>query len=830
MRQPSQYLMYIMGLATACYGISLIRRVLNLIDKTQIKWKVPKTHKPLQFKSAQFKTAQVKPISAIKIPEVVPEHLWFDVSAFVCGMASIKGLYPFGLSFTAAAAIHRKRHVPAAAFALAGAVIMLRNLQALRYLAAYAIFLVVFKLLPPAVKHRDYPVSVLAFFSNALAGGLFLIGKGTAPYDLIFLLMESTLSAIAIFILPGGLPWIYRAGTKNAEKSIGFAVMAGVLMPAAAGIWIMGINIREVLSVFGVMIMALIEGPGAGASTGLIFGLIGFSPSVSPWVMALLAFCGLLAGSFYKLGKPGVFAGFSIGYLLFNLYVNSMGELLIPLPALLISSALLFAVPNKWRQSMELRFGSSKDAAWGSREMINFGGARLYELAGALEELGRAYDDKAALSVDTGEANQGENIDKIYREIKAGICSACHLKKICWELEPRKTIRAFYELIKNFDAGTSGGKLPELFKTRCANVRDIQSLVAKEAHTLNLRRKAKEITESHRSLIKDRYNIAAKVMKELAVNFPGQRADEIRIRLKGKLSELGVRVEELYCTQEDRFIAISLVKGPCVGEKQCENIIPQAISQVLGEGIELNIVDCPNKSGCPKCRISGKTKGFLRVVPGVTGIAKEGGAPSGDSFSFMEIGSGQYLLALSDGMGVGERAANHSEKTLSIVEKLFETGFESDAAIKIVNSTMMAAAQEEGFSTLDLAVIDTYSGHTRFIKSGAPPSFIRRGSKILRVKGGSLPVGILDGVYPKITELRLTAGDTVIMVTDGVIDGLATSELGGEEALHKLVGALGGKTPREAAEEILKASRINGVKDDMTVMVANIHEEPKILC
>ena len=82
---------------------------------------------------------------------------------------------------------------------------------------------------------------------------------------------------------------------------------------------------------------------------------------------------------------------------------------------------------------------------------------------------------------------------------------------------------------------------------------------------------------------------------------------------------------------------------------------------------------------------------------------------------------------------------------------------------------MIATNLDEGFSTIDTALIDTTSGKVKFIKAGAPAGFIKRGSKIEMIKGGSLPVGIIDEISPKVTE-KTVVGDMVIMVTDGVMD------------------------------------------------------------
>lgn len=459
------------------------------------------------------------------------------------------------------------------------------------------------------------------------------------------------------------------------------------------------------------------------------------------------------------------------------------------------------------------------------RDLTHLGAAKLYEVSACLEELGKAYDGEG-FGID-GDEFAANYFDRNCGKVKTEICSGCHLTRVCWELEPRKTARQLYELVKGVEGGRNTGRIPEIFRTRCNYTEKIMKVVAKEAYAENLKRKTLEILKENRQLIKNHYRGAAAAMKELAMNLSDEDSSPlIQDLAKAKLSEMGVRVEQLQCREHLHHCTLSLIKGPCIGPRQCEEIIPQGLSQVLGEKIKLRIIDCPQRTGAPKCRLIAKTLGSLEVTVGVTGTAKEGGGVSGDGFSFMELDNGQYLLALSDGMGVGKKAQRHSEKTLSMVERLLEAGFDSQSALKIANTTLMASAVEEGFSTLDMAIIDTYTGQTRFIKSGAPSSFILRGQKILRVKGGSLPVGILNGICPQITEMKLAPGDTVIMVTDGIVDGLAPPQ-GGEEVLYKLIATLGQMEPQNMADEILKAAKEGGVKDDMTVMVAKIWERPK---
>ncbi|MGB4131336.1 MAG: SpoIIE family protein phosphatase, partial [Tepidanaerobacteraceae bacterium] len=132
---------------------------------------------------------------------------------------------------------------------------------------------------------------------------------------------------------------------------------------------------------------------------------------------------------------------------------------------------------------------------------------------------------------------------------------------------------------------------------------------------------------------------------------------------------------------------------------------------------------------------------------------------------------------------------------------------------------------DESFSTIDAALIDTAAGKIRFIKAGAPTSFIKHRSKIEIIRGGSLPVGIMDEVVPKVTEKTIGPGDMVIMVTDGVIDALSDKQ-NGEEVIRKILSEMKTTNPQDIAEGLLKKAKgQKSIRDDMTVLVGSIWEK-----
>lgn len=57
--------------------------------------------------------------------------------------------------------------------------------------------------------------------------------------------------------------------------------------------------------------------------------------------------------------------------------------------------------------------------------------------------------------------------------------------------------------------------------------------------------------------------------------------------------------------------------------------------------------------------------------------------------------------------------------------------------MRTINSLLLLRSTEESFVTIDIAVINTYSGEVEFLKIGSAPSFIKRVREVATIKSTS---------------------------------------------------------------------------------------------
>lgn len=209
---------------------------------------------------------------------------------------------------------------------------------------------------------------------------------------------------------------------------------------------------------------------------------------------------------------------------------------------------------------------------------------------------------------------------------------------------------------------------------------------------------------------------------------------------------------------------------------------------------------------------------------GVSRLHKTGSTVSGDSYLIRPLDDGRLLVALSDGMGAGVPAALESRATITLLERLMETGFGASLSIQTINSILLLRSAEEKFATMDLAVFDLWQGQCDLIKMGAAPSYIKSGRTVHEWRAPSVPAGILQQIDVESVQWQFASGDLLIMMSDGL---LAAKGGHSTDWLREFLADCPAAEPQVISESLISHA-LDGqtdVVDDMTVIVLLLTEE-----
>ena len=192
---------------------------------------------------------------------------------------------------------------------------------------------------------------------------------------------------------------------------------------------------------------------------------------------------------------------------------------------------------------------------------------------------------------------------------------------------------------------------------------------------------------------------------------------------------------------------------------------------------------------------------------------------SGDTAICFESNRNRFYSLISDGMGSGEVAKETSEFVSEFLKRAMDIGTAKETLIHMLNHSIRTR-REECSATIDLLELDLLRGGGVFIKSGSPPSYIKRDSSIFRIRSHTAPIGLMRSIDTERISVEIKAGDHIFMFSDGI------SEIA-EDApwLLLLLSEAPMNNLKEYAEYILSEAKKNGASgDDMTVTVIRISE------
>lgn len=177
----------------------------------------------------------------------------------------------------------------------------------------------------------------------------------------------------------------------------------------------------------------------------------------------------------------------------------------------------------------------------------------------------------------------------------------------------------------------------------------------------------------------------------------------------------------------------------------------------------------------------------------------------------------RFFAVLSDGMGTGREARSTAAFAVDFLEQVSATGCSHATSLSLLNH-ILRGRKEECSATVDVFEFDLIRGEGQFLKSGAAPSFIKRGTSLFRIRSETAPIGLLGAVDTERIKVEVKCDDIILLLSDGVCQS--------PEDAPWLMELLGKAPPRrlsEYAEQILSAAvKHHGRTDDMTVLALRI--------
>lgn len=754
---------------------------------------------------------------------------------------------PFSLAIISASIANEIPIIAVIALALGGNMISTGLNGTISFVITLLIFFASFLIKEP--KFNDSSRNEKVMLSKRIFGASLIVNIAQVfmtqvlIYDILVAISMSIVIAIFYKIFANSLAIIVNYDEKMAfsiEEVLGTSLLISIALCCLGNLSIFSFSVRNVLSIFIVLLLGwkngILIGTTAGATIGVTLGIIANS---EPVVVAAYALSGMIAGILNKFGKIGVIGGFILGNIILSYIANGMVENVILFKEILIAGIALLVIPKNINLNIENIIGDNKFLPVGtnrglnrSRETVN----KLNNVSKAVKDMADNYKNVAVTKI-TAEDIREKNKQKFISEL---------LNNIEYLNE-----NILYDTIENVEGQIVDDIFTELMNKQFIKENDLLRILARNNNYVvgfgqnndKLTRDVEKMTQAINSAFRiskmnfiwsirldeekknfeTQLNGVSKAISEIANDIDAEidsddenneKKEQIVLILKQK--EILVQEISINKKENERYrIELYIEKSD---KKDIEKIITNVLTKTLNEEIVITDVQEIKSEYTVKYLAISDDKFILDIGKSVE--VKENMPVSGDSIVQEKLKDGKYLIAISDGMGSGPEARKSSQIVTKMLKRLLDSGFERNTSIDLINANLLNVS-DDVFATIDIAVVDLYKGNIEFIKNGACPTYIKNKRKIQIIKSLTLPAGIVKNASTDVFDKDIENNDIIVMCSDGILD--SNIEYKNKELWIKyLLEDMEVTNPQKIADIILNESVDNNfgkIKDDMSVVV-----------
>ena len=690
--------------------------------------------------------------------------------------------------------------VPAIGIVIAGLlgnIVGVGTVGALNYILIILMLLITLCIKPPKendeYKNEQIQISWHIFASIILVMFAKLMLTKFTIGDLLTHITLAIFSVVFYKIFVNSIVVVKEINERRAfsiEEVIGASLLLSIAVSSFGEILILGLSIRNILSILIVLILGWRNGILIGTTAGVTIGVtLGIISQNEPIIIAIYAISGMFAGILNRFGKIGVIVGFLIGNGILIYASNGSTVNLVLLKEILIASLGLLALPNwvgvdveELSKSENMLPDYNTRGLNQSKETID----KLNMVSETIKDMADTYNEDE--KIDVIEKNKQKFITELLNNLdglEENILYDDMIKtenpivnELFQNLLERQDIDKT-DLIKAFEKFNNyivqyndevlskkvDGDIEQIVKA----VNDAYKTSKTEFIWEEKIKTSKKNVQAQLDGVSKAINSIAVKMEEEA-NKEEEHVDEKK-KIISALETKDIMIEDIEINKNENryFIDVYLKESSKVSETKDIERIQKILEKNLNEKMMLNEAKTKklNKQGKRVFSYLSDDKYIIQI--GQATKLKKDSAVSGDSSLQIRLNDGKYLLALSDGMGSGPEARKSSQIAIKMLERLLMSGFDKNTSIDLINTTIMNA-NEEIFATLDIVIIDLYNGKIEFIKNGACPTYIKNKKKVQIVKSLSLPAGILKDINLTTYDKDIENQDIIVLCTDGIID------------------------------------------------------------
>lgn len=204
----------------------------------------------------------------------------------------------------------------------------------------------------------------------------------------------------------------------------------------------------------------------------------------------------------------------------------------------------------------------------------------------------------------------------------------------------------------------------------------------------------------------------------------------------------------------------------------------------------------------------------------------------GDFYDFIPLSPHRLGIVIADVSDKGVPAALFMVLSRSLLRASASNHRSPEEVLRHANRLLFQDNRAEMFVSVFYGVIDLESGEMDYASAGHnPPLLCRSAGGVIPLEAPGIILGVLPEAHPEERRVRLEAGDTLVLYTDGVTEAInGREEQFGEERLQETLCAYHGRPlaslRRALLERLEEFTEGRPPSDDITLVLVRREPEP----
>ena len=747
--------------------------------------------------------------------------------SFFIGRITIFNLFnPVIIAFLSTLLFYKKLFNIAFIFSILG-ILSSHILPFPKYIFAICILFII-NLILANKKYLTFHKALYASFSIFFAGAIIAFLNNFSFYLFIVTLIESLLAFFITIILNEGVIFLHQNKKALLSKElISIIALMAFVICGSINFYLFNIHVPYILIALLLIFISYIYGSLiAGITAFLSCVLLVFNDVFKENVLIIFTISSIICSFFANKNKLIFCFNFVLSLFLLSFLIDTALLKNTSFTYSIIISAVCFLI-IPCPKMKELKFSlKAEEATTYTEKLKSITTLKLTSFANSFEKLSKTF-----LSLSEKKTTlEKQDISRLIDDVVSKVCIKCSLKNVCWGKNFYTSYQNIFSLLNtNIDANSfNKNDFSNYFLRNCINITQFIDVLNKtvEIYKLNLMWQNKLIES--REIICKQLNGVSLIISELSKNINEEInfLEDTSLKIKKALNKNKIKTKDVIITENKDKIEVLIKAHPCYVPNKCTKTILPIVNEILGKKFYKECYNCiiKKENNESVCYIKLIEEQKYRIKTETIVSPKNKTNVSGDTHSAISLPGGKFLLAISDGMGSGKSAKKDSVATIELLEDFLSSGFSNELAINMINSALFLKSTKDTFATLDMCIINLYTGIAEFIKIGAASSFLIRNGEVILLKSTSLPIGVLNNLEPDIKLKKLQNDDILIMISDGVLDS-NNNVWDKEKWLKNLLSNLKTKSIKDIANILFKETKNNyldGLKDDITILVAKI--------